>query len=49
MRSTNQHLIYVIPSILFLGLIITGCIAMFKPDLISELWFIFTSNGGMTF
>lgn len=49
MRNTTSHMIYVIPATFFLGLIIVGCVAMFKPALLSELWFVFTNNGGMTF
>lgn len=49
MRNTTSHMIYVIPATLFLGLIIFGCIAMFKPELLSDLWFVFVNNGGLIF
>ena len=47
MKPTVSHLIYAIPAMLVFGLFIIGMAALFKPDLLHDLWFVFVNNGGI--
>ena len=49
MKPTVSHLIYAIPAMLVFGLFIIGMAALFKPDLLHDLWFVFVNNGGITY